>query len=399
MTGFAINPPNAPLGSANGVPVMLDPAWYKFFLEIQRRLGGPGNPFDDAVFLASNREAAEPASEPELSAIRFVPTEVPDPLIPPVIALPADSDPLNPYGLQLIAKIKAGEPVTRVNDTNVTLTLGGMPESGAVNAFSLTLGWSGTLAIARGGTGASTAADARTNFGLGTADSPQFAGVNVGHATDTTVTRTGAGDIAVEGNLIYRAGGTDVPVADGGTGASNASDARTNLGLGTAAVKNTGTSGDAVPVLNGAATTWTNGLTAPSFSVVDSTYQLYVSGSSAILQFDGSSDAFIYNRSTNTLSFFIGGTASYQSSATFFNIVSGAVYQLGGTQILTSRRTGWGAATGTATRTAIATYTAPTISSPPTQAEVQDIANALQAWSRRDKALSDDLTTHGLIGA
>lgn len=71
----------------------------------------------------------------------------------------------------------------------------------------------------------------RASLGLDTTDSPQFAGLNVGAATDTTITRTGAGDVAVEGNAIYRAGGTDVPVADGGTGSSTAGGARTNLGL------------------------------------------------------------------------------------------------------------------------------------------------------------------------
>lgn len=76
------------------------------------------------------------------------------------------------------------------------------------------------VAVADGGTGSSTAAGAATNLGLGTGDSPQFTAVNIGAATDTTVTRTGAGDIAVEGNGIYRAGGTDVAVADGGSGAS-----------------------------------------------------------------------------------------------------------------------------------------------------------------------------------
>jgi hypothetical protein len=74
-----------------------------------------------------------------------------------------------------------------------------------------------------------TPATAATNLGLGTGNSPQFTGINIGHATDTTITRTGAGDIAVEGNAIYRAGGTDVPVADGGTGSSTAAGARTNL--------------------------------------------------------------------------------------------------------------------------------------------------------------------------
>lgn len=60
----------------------------------------------------------------------------------------------------------------------------------------------------------------RASLGLDTTDSPEFAGLNVGHASDTTITRVSAGNLAVEGNALYRAGGTDVPIADGGTGAS-----------------------------------------------------------------------------------------------------------------------------------------------------------------------------------
>ena len=71
----------------------------------------------------------------------------------------------------------------------------------------------------------------RTTLGVGTADNPQFETIELGAATDTTISRTGAGDIAVEGNVIYRAGGTDVPLTDGGTGASTAAAARTNLGI------------------------------------------------------------------------------------------------------------------------------------------------------------------------
>jgi len=85
-----------------------------------------------------------------------------------------------------------------------------------------------------------TAADAaaqRTAVGLGAANSPQFAGVNIGHASDATLTRPSSGNLAVAGNVLYRAGGTDVPIADGGTGASDAATARTNLGLGTAATQ------------------------------------------------------------------------------------------------------------------------------------------------------------------
>jgi hypothetical protein len=66
--------------------------------------------------------------------------------------------------------------------------------------------------------------------GLATTDSPQFTAINLGHASDTTLARSGAGDMTIEGNAVYRAGGTDVPVADGGTGSSSAAGARTNLG-------------------------------------------------------------------------------------------------------------------------------------------------------------------------
>lgn len=78
---------------------------------------------------------------------------------------------------------------------------------------------------------AESGATARTSLGLGTANSPQFTGIELGHASDTTITRASAGNVNIEGNLVYRAGGTDVPVTDGGTGASDASGARTNLGL------------------------------------------------------------------------------------------------------------------------------------------------------------------------
>lgn len=109
-----------------------------------------------------------------------------------------------------------------------------------------------------GRTGAVTLAQADIS-GLTTADSPQFTAVNVGNATDTTVTRVSAGLIAVEGDTVallaaaqtmlnktfalgsnslsgsvsefnaaltgadfYTTGGTDVAIADGGTGASTA---------------------------------------------------------------------------------------------------------------------------------------------------------------------------------
>jgi uncharacterized protein YukE len=51
----------------------------------------------------------------------------------------------------------------------------------------------------------------------------------------------------------------------------------------------------------------------------------------------------------------------------------------------------WATPTGTFDRTTFATYSAPVISNPPTQAEVQGVANAVQNMSRHLAALISDL--------
>lgn len=67
--------------------------------------------------------------------------------------------------------------------------------------------------------------EARIGLGLGTAASPQFTGINLGHASDTTISRASAGVIAVEGNNVMTvAGGTftgDIIVPDEAYDATN----------------------------------------------------------------------------------------------------------------------------------------------------------------------------------
>ncbi len=52
-----------------------------------------------------------------------------------------------------------GEALTKVDDTNVTLTLNGNPASALLDATELVLGWSGELSLTRGGTAAALVAD------------------------------------------------------------------------------------------------------------------------------------------------------------------------------------------------------------------------------------------------
>ena len=60
--------------------------------------------------------------------------------------------------------------LTETDDTNVTLTLGGSPSTALLNSVSMTLGWTGQLAISRGGTnGTATPTAGAVAYGTGTA--------------------------------------------------------------------------------------------------------------------------------------------------------------------------------------------------------------------------------------
>jgi hypothetical protein len=101
-----------------------------------------------------------------------------------------------------------GAALTRVDDTNVTLTLGGTPATALLQASSITAGWAGTLSTTRGGLGANNGAANGV---------PLFAS---GAATVTATTGTGnivrAIDPALTGNPTaptQTAGDNDTSIA------------------------------------------------------------------------------------------------------------------------------------------------------------------------------------------
>lgn len=107
------------------------------------------------------------------------------------------------------------------------------------------------LAIAQGGTGATTAANARINLAVDRLVETS-ASTNLNYPTKNAalVLRDSDGTWGVYDNTAAQ--WSALGVGQGGTGAITAAAARTNLGLGTAAVRDIGTSGSTVPVLNGA---------------------------------------------------------------------------------------------------------------------------------------------------
>jgi hypothetical protein len=94
--------------------------------------------------------------------------------------------------------------LTEVDDTNVTMTLGGTPSTALLNSVSMTLGWTGTLAVGRGGTGASTFTAGRLLFGNTTSAINTDANI----FWDNTNKRLGVGTSSPSYQLhVYNAGG------------------------------------------------------------------------------------------------------------------------------------------------------------------------------------------------
>jgi len=113
-------------------------------------------------------------------------------------------------GSKVELRIVAAGMNEKLSTTGGTVT-GNLTVQGATTITSGSITGITDLAVADGGTGASTAAGARANLGLG------------------SMSTQNADAVAVTGGTI--SGITDLAVADGGTGASTAEGARTNLSV------------------------------------------------------------------------------------------------------------------------------------------------------------------------
>ena len=103
----------------------------------------------------------------------------------------------------------------------------------AITGGSIT-GLTTTIGITDGGTGANTAAGARTNLGLGSMSTQSSSAVSITGGSITGISAFGSNNVTITGGSIT--GITPLAVDAGGTGADTAANARNSLGVAASAI-------------------------------------------------------------------------------------------------------------------------------------------------------------------
>jgi hypothetical protein len=115
-----------------------------------------------------------------------------------VYAGPASGVAAPPEFRALVQSDIPSQALTRTNDTNVQLTLGGDPANALLAAVSLTLAWAGQLAVSRGGTGQSSFTNGQLLIGNSTGNTLTKSTLTAG-ANITITNAAGSITIAVSG--------------------------------------------------------------------------------------------------------------------------------------------------------------------------------------------------------
>ena len=182
----------------------------------------------------------------------------------------------------------AFDPITYVGDANFSLSLSSSNPIIGLDANDYVL-------YDRTGNTLSTVIGGSTVHQIGAA-ATYMPGIELGHASDTTITRSAAGLPAVEG----------VTIALNSTSRAH---------------------------------------TAQSIAIGDANFSALLSGGNPIVGFDAN-DYMIYDRTANALSLVVGAATALSMDANGINLASGKVLKVNSTQVVGARDTGWTAMTG-----------------------------------------------------
>jgi len=262
--------------------------------------------------------------------------------------------------------------LTKTDDTNVTLTLGGNPTTSLLRSVSLTLGWTGTLSVARGGTGTGTAftqgsvifagasgvySQDNTNFFFNdTVNQLRLGSATILDATATNPITLGGTSTTYLGLYVQNlssAGSSDLVVGNNSDNGNVTTGTYANLGINGSTKSGTGiidTAGDAylfnnledlkIGTMTAAKTIdfFTNGgsgtAAARTRLTINDTGLLVMDGTAAApsIAFAGSTTTGFYEKTTSSIGFSIAGTErAYITSGGVWNFLpsSGGTLELG----------------------------------------------------------------------